>query len=152
MKNYAFLGLILISGYSILTLGMIYPGQINAQQEAQNITNIKTNFTEQFQTNFTELFHAKFSRNVLNTEVDEQLQRDNLDFSKNVQAAVEYECPTTVLISGHLITDTDLIFNAFLFQGTDLLKNQYGFKIQDVFTSGEGSKGNPTKVYILMTK
>jgi hypothetical protein len=123
---------------------MIYPGQINAQQEAQNITNIKTNFTEQF--------HAKFSRNVLSTEVDEQLQRDNLDFSKNVQAAVEYESPTTVLISGHLITDTDLIFNAFLFQGMDLLKNQYGFKIQDVFTSGEGSKGNPTKVYILMTK
>ena len=34
----------------------------------------------------------------------------------------------------------------------DLLKNQYGFKIQQVMTNGIGSVGNPTSVYILMTK
>jgi hypothetical protein len=34
----------------------------------------------------------------------------------------------------------------------DLLKNQYGFKVQQVMTSGQGSVGNPTTVYILMTK
>lgn len=84
--------------------------------------------------------------------MNKQLQRDNADLNMNVQVAVEYESPTTVMISGDLITENDLIFNSFLFQGMDLLKNQYGFKIQDVFTSGEGSKANPTRVYIMLTK
>ena len=32
------------------------------------------------------------------------------------------------------------------------LKEKYGFKVQQVMTSGVGSVGNPTNVYILMTK
>jgi hypothetical protein len=56
------------------------------------------------------------------------------------------------LISGDLI-DSDLnIFNSDLWEAMDLLKNQYGFKLQNVMTSGAGSVGNPTTVYILMTK
>jgi hypothetical protein len=39
-----------------------------------------------------------------------------------------------------------------LWEAMDLLKNQYGFKVQSVMTSGVGSQGNPTVVYILMTK
>jgi hypothetical protein len=62
---------------------------------------------------------------------------------------VEYESPTTVLISGDLITWT---FNVDLWKAMDLLKNSYGFKIQEVMTSGVGSQGNPTTVYVLMTK
>lgn len=145
MKNNLLWVSIVVSGYCLLAF--IQVGQVTAQQQLQNISSIQTN-----QTSFTELFHEKFSRNVLDAEVNKQLDRDNADFTKNVQVAVEYESPTTILISGELITSNDLIFNKFLFQGMDLLKNQYGFKIQDVFTSGEGNKANPTKVYILLTK
>jgi hypothetical protein len=62
---------------------------------------------------------------------------------------VEYVGPTTILISGPLI---HAAFNSDLWAAMDLLKNQYGFKIQQVMTSGVGSVGNPTTVYILMTK
>jgi hypothetical protein len=107
----------------------------------------------QLDSNFTELFHQKYARNLLDAEVNKQYERDTLDYNLNSQVSVEYESPTSILISGELITDEpDLIFNTFLFQGMDLLKNQYGFKIQDVFTSGEGNKANPTKVFILLTK
>jgi hypothetical protein len=34
----------------------------------------------------------------------------------------------------------------------DLIKNQYGFKLQNVMTSGVGSIGKPTIVFILVTK
>lgn len=65
---------------------------------------------------------------------------------------VNYESQSTILISGDLI-DSDLNrFNSELWQAMDLLKNQYGFKVQEVMTSGVGSVGNPTTVYILMTK
>ena len=64
--------------------------------------------------------------------------------------AVRYESPNSVVIGG------DLIFNGFfntdLWKAMDLLKDQYGFKVQQVITSGVGSVGNPTTVYILMTK
>jgi hypothetical protein len=65
--------------------------------------------------------------------------------------AVDYESPTTVLISGDLINTKPRTFNADLWQAMDLLKNQFGFKLQNVMTSGVGSVGNPTTVYILMT-
>jgi hypothetical protein len=117
--------------------------EITAQQPG-NLTNPTTNFTK--------LFQEKYSRAILNSEVNKQLQRDNDAYSRQLQVAVEYESPTTILISGQLITETDLIFNTFLLQAMDMLKNQYGFKLQQIFTSGQGSKGNPTNVYILMTK
>ena len=136
---------IVVSGCCLLAF--IQVGQVTAQQ-LQNMTNIQTN-----QTTFTELFQQKYARNLLDAQVNKQYERDTLDYNLNSQVSVEYESPTSILISGHLIThEPDLIFNTFLFQGMDLLKNQYGFKIQDVFTSGEGNKANPTKVYILLTK
>ncbi len=57
--------------------------------------NNKRNTTN-VQKSFTQLFQEKYSRNVLESEVNKQLERDNLDYSKNVQATVEYESPTTV--------------------------------------------------------
>jgi hypothetical protein len=75
-------------------------------------------------------------------------------FSYTIPATVEvkYESPSTVLISGDLIDSQLRIFNSDLWEAMDLLKNQYGFKFQNVMTSGVGSVGNPTTVYILMTK
>jgi len=65
---------------------------------------------------------------------------------------VRYESPTTVLISGDLIVADYGLFNKNIWEAMDLLKTQYGFKLQNVMTSGVGSVGNPTTVYILMTK
>jgi hypothetical protein len=67
---------------------------------------------------------------------------------------VDYESPSTILISGGLINSIhgNNTFNYQLWQAMDLIKNQYGFKLQNVMTSGQGSVGNPTVVYTLMTK
>lgn len=70
---------------------------------------------------------------------------------------VAYESPTTIMLSGELLLtispeSTSGVFNSAIWAAMDLLKNQYGFKVQQVMTSGQGSVGNPTKVYILMTK
>ncbi len=63
---------------------------------------------------------------------------------------VRYESPTSVVIGGDLIFSG--FFNTDLWEAMDLLRNQYGFKVQQVMTSGVGSVGNPTNIYILMTK
>jgi hypothetical protein len=82
-----------------------------------------------------------------------------------------YESPKTVILQGDLIaydtlatvtdpsgkpatagviTDTN-IQRTDLWEAMDLLR-LHGFEIQQVMTSGVGSEGNPTVVYILMTK
>ena len=74
------------------------------------------------------------------------------------EVEVVYESPTTIMLSGELISSispgesTSGVFNSGIWAAMDLLKNQYGFKVQQVMTSGQGSVGNPTQVYILMTK
>lgn len=74
---------------------------------------------------------------------------------------VIYESPNTVILQGDLITNEQSVdqrlgptrqSNTDLWTAMDLLKNQHGFIIQQVMTSGVGSVGNPTTVYILMTK
>jgi hypothetical protein len=70
---------------------------------------------------------------------------------------VIYESPNTIVLQGDLITESSTttttgLINTDLWAAMDLLKNQYGFKILQVMTSGVGSVGNPTTVYILMTK
>ena len=70
---------------------------------------------------------------------------------------VVYESPTTIMLSGELIAtfapdSTSGVFNSGIWAAMDLLKSQYGFKIQQVMTSGQGSVGNPTTIFILMTK
>ena len=114
---------------TVLTLG------INQTVEAQSTAN------------FTKLFEDKFTR------------MDNKFFPAIPfqDVVVRYEGPTTILISGDLFTrsgnpNTGDIFNSYLWQAMDMLMNQYGFKLQNVMTSGVGSVGNPTTVYILMTK
>jgi hypothetical protein len=75
-----------------------------------------------------------------------------LSYSVPATVHVNYESPSTVLISGDLIQEPLRTFNSDLWEAMDLLKNQYGFKLENVMTSGVGSVGNPTTVYILMTK
>lgn len=69
---------------------------------------------------------------------------------------VVYASPNTVLLQGELIVTQfntpNFTFNSDLWSAMDLLKNQYGFKVEQVMTSGIGSQGNPTFVYILMMK
>lgn len=68
---------------------------------------------------------------------------------------VEYESPTTIVLSGDLIVTNGALlgeFNSILWSAMDHLINQYGFKLQQVLTSGIGTQGNPTVAYILMTK
>ena len=63
---------------------------------------------------------------------------------------VLYESPKKIILGGYLIEAGD--FNSDLWQARDLLKNQYGFRMDQVITSGIGTKANPTKVYVVMTK
>jgi len=117
----------------------------NAQQLA-NLTSSTTNFTK--------LFEDKYKKQFQNTDPRVAASPKVTEYAK-----VNYESPTTILISGNLIIDDWLAFdssvtrfNSILWEAMDLLKNQYGFKIQNMMTSGQGSVGNPTSVYILMTK
>lgn len=99
--------------------------------------------------NFTKLFQQKYKDNAANARLNEAF---HTDYESGLQTVyVKYESTTTILISGDLIT-TVKNFNSYLWGAMDLLKNQYGFKLQQVMTSGVGSEGNPTVVYILMTK
>ena len=80
-----------------------------------------------------------------------------MQFTNKSQVDVVYESPTTIMLSGELLStispeSTTGFFNSGIWAAMDLLKNEYGFKVQQVMTSGMGSVGNPTNVYILMTK
>jgi hypothetical protein len=70
----------------------------------------------------------------------------------NSAVKVIYESPKTVILQGDLITPIERLLNHELWQAMDLLRDQYGFNIHHIMTSGVGSEGNPTVVYILMTK
>ena len=115
------------------------------------------NQTTQAQTtlNFTKLFEDKYTRMHTTTLTWEQqvLMGTNAttDTATTQDVFVKYESPTTILISGDLITE-DRFFNSNVWNAMDMLKNEHGFKLQNVMTSGVGSEGNPTVVYILMTK
>ena len=79
-----------------------------------------------------------------------------IDYDGIPYVRVPYESNNTILLQGELLASQfntpDLTFNADLWAAMDLLKDKYGFKLQQVMTSGVGSVGNPTKVYLLMTK
>jgi len=44
------------------------------------------------------------------------------------------------------------LFNSQLWQAMDMVKEKYGYNLQQVITSGQGSVGNPTTIYLLMVK
>jgi hypothetical protein len=99
--------------------------------------------------NISKVIEQKFTRTITIPETGSV-------FKDLILAEVNYESQNTVLISGDLIAETKrgttIGFNKGIWEAMDLLKNQYGFKLQNVMTSGVGSVGNPTTVYILMTK
>ena len=96
------------------------------------------NVNAQLPENLTKVIEEKFPSNPYVQE----------SYGKPVQ--VRYESPTSVILQGNLVYTFD--FNTDLWRAMDLLKSQYGFKLQQIFTSGVGSRGNPTTVYILMTE
>lgn len=135
---------ILIS-VTFLGAGIFFGLEGASAQQPANLTNATANM------NFTKLIEDKYpARN----HPDAQLAQIGIEGAPVVfhDVSVKYESPTTLLISGDLITRSELAFNSYIWDAMDMLKNQYGFKVQNVMTSGVGSEGNPTTVYILMTK
>lgn len=86
----------------------------------------------------------------MNETIKQQFSRSDIHPSYGIPVEVRYESPTTVIIRGDLIYAFE--FNKDLWKAMDLLKNQHGYKLQQIMTSGVGSEGNPTVVYILMVK
>jgi hypothetical protein len=97
--------------------------------------------------NLTKMIEEKYTTNM-----KKAVGFEGFKYYTITSVKVNYESPTTILVSGDLIERNLGQFNSDLWQATDLLKNQYGFKIQQVMTSGVGSVANPTIVYILMIK
>jgi hypothetical protein len=62
---------------------------------------------------------------------------------------VVFESPKTVVLFGELITPA-LYKNTELWEAVDLLKGDYGYTLSHVIHDGEGSKGNPGRVYLIM--
>jgi hypothetical protein len=79
----------------------------------------------------------------------------NTNYEIPATVHVDYESPSTVLISGHFFNSVrggTNTFNTDLWQAMDLIKSQYGYKLQNVITGGAISVNNPITVFILMTK
>jgi DMSO reductase anchor subunit len=125
-----------IFGISVIMLGCLL---LFVLSQSDNVNG-------QQASNFTKMFQDKYTKNMRVTS--------GFDYKYFTVTYVEvkYESPTTILISGKLIETNLGEFNSYLWQAMYLLKNQYGFKIEQIMTSGVGSVGNPTIVYILMTK
>ena len=120
------------------------------------IIGINQTVKAQSTVNFTKLIEDKYRKGC----TDSSDPRVPPIKRETVYAKVLYESPTTMLISGYLIIDdftncmspTFTAFNSPVWNAMDILRNQYVFKLQQVMKSGQGSVGNPTTVYILMTK
>jgi hypothetical protein len=79
----------------------------------------------------------------------------NTNYEIQATVHVDYESPSTILISGHFFNSVrggTNTFNTDLWQAMDLVRSQYGFKLQNVITGGAISVNNPITVFILMTK
>jgi hypothetical protein len=60
-----------------------------------------------------------------------------------------YESPRMLVLFGYLITGS-LAHNTDLWEAVDFLQNQHGFDLTDIIKEGEGSEGNPGRVYLIM--
>jgi len=130
-----------IIGISVTVVLSLYLGQSESQ------------FVNAQQGNMSTVIKDKFTREIGTGQV--------MPLVSHSWVEVMYESPNTVILRGDLITNEQYVdqrlqpngqSNTDLWAAMDLLKNQYGFKILQVMTSGVGSVGNPTTVYILMTK
>lgn len=138
--------------YLILIVSTIIVIAINQTVQAQtDLNSTRENQSAQTQSavNFTKLFEQKYPDREANA-LYKEAGGSATDIGFHT-VFVEYESPTTILIRGDLI-GTGHKFNSDVWNALDFLKNQHGFKLQQVMTSGVGSEGNPTVVYILMTK
>lgn len=66
-------------------------------------------------------------------------------------AEVIFESPTTIVFRGDLIDTLQLKVNTQIWEAIDFLKNE-GFKLDQILTTGAGSKGNPHDLYVIMSK
>jgi len=138
----------LVSILTILTtlFGLLAPSDLQSSSgQDTNMTKVNSGI------NFTKLLQDKYTKAQTNPDVAKLFGNES-GTALFQSVMVRYESPNTILINGPLINEFDRKFNQDVWEAMDMLKNQYGFKLQNVVTSGVGSEGNPTSVYILLTK
>ena len=59
---------------------------------------------------------------------------------------VIYESPRMLVLFGNLQDNADL------WEAADFLQNEHRFDLTDIIKEGEGSKGDPGRVYLIMEK
>lgn len=90
--------------------------------------------------------------NVIQDRFTRQVNIPGLIQGPEISVRVIYESNSTVVLQGDLITERERTHNIDLWNATDFIKDQYGFRQTQIFTSGVGSEGNPTRVYVVITK
>ena len=95
---------------------------------------------------------SSYEKNMNISRSSVTIIKNNIEKDADSAVKVIYESPKTVILQGDLITPIERLLNPELWQAMDQLRDQYGFNIQHLITSGVGSEGNPTVVYILLTK
>jgi hypothetical protein len=107
---------------------------------SQNVANQNTGLGQ----NLTNLIEQRFTRSYT---IPGGGTASDLYPSINVI----YESPRMLVLFGYILTGESLD-NADLWEATDLLQNEHGFDLTDIIKEGEGSKGNPGRVYLIMEK
>ena len=64
---------------------------------------------------------------------------------------VLYESPTTVVLKGDSLTIVGE-YNTNLWKAVDMLQNDHGYNLDKVVVNGLGTRDNPDRFYIVMTK
>lgn len=64
---------------------------------------------------------------------------------------VLYESPTTVVLKGDSLTVLGE-YNTNLWKAVDMLQNDHGYNLDKVVVNGLGTRDNPDRFYIVMTK
>ena len=107
---------------------------------SQNVANQTTGLGQ----NLTDLIEQRFPRNYT-------IPGGGTAFDLYPSVNVIYESPRMLVLFGYLITGASLD-NADLWEAADFLQNEHRFDLTDIIKEGEGSKGNPGRVYLIMEK
>ena len=102
---------------------------------SQNVANQTTGLGQ----NLTNLIEQRFSGNFT-------VPGGGTVFDPYPSVIGIYESPRMLVLFGYLQDNADL------WEAADLLQNEHGFDLTDIIKEGEGSKGNPGRVYLIMEK
>ena len=102
---------------------------------SQNVANQTTALGQ----NLTNLIEQRFPRNYT-------VPGGGTAFDLYPSVNVIYESPRMLVLFGYLLDNADL------WEAADFLQNEHGFDLTDIIKEGEGSTGNPGRVYLIMEK